>query len=527
MGFDFFMVDLKKVIYSLHPLERKVLPEVELADVLEISEKLGISEVEVKMGIQLLEQRDLVSIELIDEKVVELDKFGLEFVDSDLPEILFLKDLLGGEKKMSELSVDKSIIGSALGILKKNNLISIRKEDEQIFTASDSAFDFVSGFKNPLKFFENGVLVSDLKGEVLAAYEELKRRPKFLKEISRKGMSFSLTDFGREVFSELKEKFLNLDLAESVDSEMLKSGSFEGKEFRHYDVSVSAGFENVGRFHPMLEANSILKEIFVEMGFCEMEGPMVESAFWCMDSMWIPQDHPARDEQDTFYLEGKADLDLELVSKVCDMHENGLKKSHTPKGEWSKDITAQRLLRTHSTATTFRKLAELGERLKKGECIDGKYFYVAHNFRNEAIDATHLAEFFQGEGFIIGDDLSLAHLMGFVREYYAKLGIDKIRFKPTFNPYTEPSMEAHYYDEKMDKWYALINSGIFRQETLEPLGLGGKTVIAWGMGASRVATLLAGKSSMRDITGTTCDFDWLKNRPMMTRKIVNRSGGDE
>ena len=204
------------------------------------------------------------------------------------------------------------------------------------------------------------------------------------------------------------------------------------------------------------------------------------------------------------------------------MHENGLKKSHTPKGEWSKDITSKRLLRTHSTATTFRTLADLGEKLKNGENIDGKYFYVAHNFRNEAIDATHLAEFFQGEGFIIGDDLSLAHLMGFIREYYLKLGINKIRFKPTFNPYTEPSMEAHYYDEKMDKWYALINSGIFRQETLEPLGLGGKTVLAWGMGASRVATLLAGKASMRDITGTTCDFDWLKNRPMMTRKIVKR-----
>ena len=110
--------------------------------------------------------------------------------------------------------------------------------------------------------------------------------------------------------------------------------------------------------------------------------------------------------------------------------------------------------------------------------------------------------------------------MGFIKEYYAKLGIDKIKFKPTYNPYTEPSMEAHYYDSKMKKWYALINSGIFREETLKPLGLSGKTIIAWGMGASRVAALLANKNSMRDITGATCDFDWLKNREMMTRRIV-------
>ncbi|MFW5705106.1 MAG: hypothetical protein ACOCXG_04670, partial [Nanoarchaeota archaeon] len=104
----------------------------------------------------------------------------------------------------------------------------------------------------------------------------------------------------------------------------------------------------------------------------------------------------------------------------------------------------------------------------------------------------------------------------------AKLGIDKIRFKPTFNPYTEPSMEAHYYDESMGKWYSLINSGIFRQETLEPMGLKGKSIIAWGMGAARVARLLAGKASMRDITGTTCDFGWMRERPQMKRSIVSR-----
>jgi phenylalanyl-tRNA synthetase alpha chain len=208
------------------------------------------------------------------------------------------------------------------------------------------------------------------------------------------------------------------------------------------------------------------------------------------------------------------------MKKVKKMHEEGVKRSHTPKGEWSEEIAQRRLLRTHSTATTFRTLAKLGEDLKKGKDVNGKYFYIANNFRNEAGDATHLAEFYQAEGFIIGDDLSLADLMGFIKEYYSKLGIDTIKFKPTYNPYTEPSMEAHYYDEKMGKWYALINSGMFRRETLEPLGLGKKTIIAWGMGASRVATLLAGVHSMREITGATCDFEWLRTRPLMMRKIV-------
>ena len=112
--------------------------------------------------------------------------------------------------------------------------------------------------------------------------------------------------------------------------------------------------------------------------------------------------------------------------------------------------------------------------------------------------------------------------MGFVKEYYAKLGLKKIRFKPTFNPYTEPSMEAHYYDEKMNKWYALINSGIFREETLKPFGLEKKRIIAWGMGASRVAALLSRKQSMREITGSTVDIEWIKNRPIMRREIIRK-----
>ena len=116
--------------------------------------------------------------------------------------------------------------------------------------------------------------------------------------------------------------------------------------------------------------------------------------------------------------------------------------------------------------------------------------------------------------------MSLADLMGFIKEYYAKLGITTISFKPTYNPYTEPSMEAHYYDPKLKKWYALINSGIFREETLKPLGLEKKRIIAWGMGASRVATLLANVTSMRELTGTTADFEWLKDRPAMKRQIL-------
>lgn len=514
---------IKNIIYSLHPLERDVLKNIKEKDVSKIASKLKLKEEEVVRGALLLEERGLVYADKIDEIYVGLDKFGEKYIKSDLPEVVFLKEILDKKKKKSELKISDEEFSSALGVLKRNGLVHVEKGEELEFSVTKDAKKFLETQENELIYFEKEVLKNELSPKQKEIFEKFKLRKGFLREFQKKSISFRLSGEGEDVLRELKSKFDDIELADALTSDMLKDSSWKGKEFRHYDVNLkTTPGNNLGRRHPMIEANNILRDVFVEMGFKEMQGPMVESAFWNMDTMWIPQDHPAREEQDTFYLEGSAEVEKDIMNKVKKMHEEGLKRTHTQVGEWSEEITKKRLLRTHSTATTFRTLAELGKKFENGEDVNGKYFYVANNFRNEAVDATHLAEFYQAEGFIIGDNLSLADLMGFIKGYYGKLGIEKIKFKPTFNPYTEPSMEAHYYDPKMKKWYALINSGIFRPETLEPLGLRGKTIIAWGMGASRVATLLANVDSMRDLTGYTCDFDWLRKRPVMKREIVRK-----
>ncbi len=514
--------NLKKIIYSMHPLQRKIIPYVSLGNIEDIVKKTGLEESIVKTGVQLLEHDGFANFEIIENEYIQLDKFGLKFIGDDLPEIKFLKKIVNGPKSQLELGLSPEEFSSAIGFLKRNSLINVeRNNNELYFSINEKGVDYLSkNLKNPLEEFKEPILINNLSEKQKGILDLFKQRKGFLKKVIKKSFFTSLTEEGKKVADEINLNYNNLDLIETLTSDMLKSKSYRGKEFRHYDISVKTSFLDMGRRHPMIEANNILRDIFIEMGFKEMEGPMVESAFWNMDSMWIPQDHPARDEQDTFYLEGDCKIPHEFIDGVKEMHEEGIKYSHTPKGEFSINISKKKLLRTHSTATTFRTLAELGKKQKNGEDIDGMYFYVANNFRNEAIDATHLAEFFQAEGFIIADDLSLADLMGFVKVFYKKLGIDKIKFKPTFNPYTEPSMEAHFYDPKLDKWYALINSGIFRPETLKPFGLENKTIIAWGMGASRLATLLTGAKSMRDITGFTCDFEWLRTRPQMKRKIV-------
>ena len=513
--------NIEKIIYSLNHYERKILPFAKLKDISKIAENINLDVSIVNTVAQILASKNYVEYIRIQDEYLVLDKFGEKFVDCDLPEIKFLKNLGNKEIEKNKLGLSDDEFSSAIGILKRNKLIEVKNKNGNLFftITEEGKLYLLKNKNNPLKEFKSGVIINKLTKKQNEIFNDFQNRKGFLKKILKKEFSIKLTKEGAKIAKEIEKKFQDLELIENLDSQMLKTGSWKNKKFRFYDINVKTSFYDLGRRHPMVEANNLLRDIFIQMGFSEMEGPMVESAFWNMDTMWIPQDHPARDEQDTFYLEDECNLPQTLISKVKHMHEKGIKKTHTPVGEWSEKISKKRLLRTHSTATSFRKLFEL---VKKNKTLEnGKYFYIANNFRNEAIDATHLAEFFQAEGFIIGDDLSLADLMGFIKEFYLKLGIDKIKFKPTFNPYTEPSMEAHYYDEKLNKWYALINSGIFRPETLKPLGIN-KTIIAWGMGASRVATLLTNAKSMKEITGYTCDFNWLKTRPQMQNSILRK-----
>jgi phenylalanyl-tRNA synthetase alpha chain len=501
-------------IYKLHPLERKMLPLLH-KNINEILLETKLNEMEVFQGIQMLAEKKYANIQSQEKEIIYLSELGEKYIEEELPEIKFLKQL-DKPKLMNEIKMDnKGEFSATLGYLKKNKLIEM-KEGKISITKEGEKYLEKNNINQLERFHNGGIDIKHLDDEKKEIFEKYKDRG-FFKIIKKKLFDYEITKEGEKILNKLNK--FDKELVEELTEEMLKNKTWKNKEFRHYEMNIETKLNQVGRRHPMIEANNILRDVFVEMGFKEMEGPMLECAFWNMDIMWIPQDHPARDEQDTFYVEGEYNkLDKKLVEKVREMHEKGIKRTHTEKNNWSEKIASKKLLRTHSTSTSFRKLAELN---KEGKIKNGKYFYIANNFRNEKVDATHLAEFFHAEGFIIGDNLGLADLIGFIKQYYEKLGITKIKFKPTFNPYTEPSMEAHYYDPVMKKWYALINSGIFRKETLEPLGIK-KTIIAWGMGASRIATLLSGKKSMKEITGATCDFDWLKTRENLRRNIVKR-----
>ena len=510
--------EIQSLAESLTAIERKLLPYLkEGITVSELINKTGSSDAEVKRALMWFENRDVLSTEQLEEEFLSLEENGLLAVENGLPEIRILSKILGGPKKLSELeseTLPRGEILSNIGVLKKNNSIIMEKVEGgdmlltittagKLLVENDDAYVLNSFFKKyTIDSFP--LPTKSLSSDDKLIVEQLLKRKNFIKKIIKKTIIIHLSEIGKQL-STTKVDLSNIE--EQLTTQLLVSGKWRGKKFRTYDVESPVPSISGGRRHPFREAMNLIRDIYLSMGFKEMTGPWVESAFWCMDSMWIPQDHPARDEQDTFFIDGPARLPKkELVEKVKLSHENGLNTGSTGHTiRWDENLAKQRILRTHSTATTFRMFGERGIGKE-----DGKYFYISNNFRNEAVDATHLAEFVQVEGFIVGDNLSLADLMGVIKEFYSRFGIHKIRFKPTFNPYTEPSMEAHYYDEEKKKWYALINSGIFRPEALAPYGIS-KTVIAWGMGGSRVAALLNKKNNLRDLVGPTVDFGWIAN----------------
>ena len=253
------------------------------------------------------------------------------------------------------------------------------------------------------------------------------------------------------------------------------------------------------------------------MGFEEMPtNNYVESSFWNFDALFQPQQHPARDAHDTFFLTRPAttpasSLPPDYLARVRETHQSGGWGSAGYGYAWQEAEAEKNLLRTHTTAVSSRMLY----RLAQGGFHPCKYFSIDRVFRNEAIDRTHLAEFHQVEGVVAAEGLTLGDLIGIFTEFFRRLGLPTLRFKPAYNPYTEPSMEIFSYSEQLGKWIEVGNSGMFRPEMLRPLGLPENvTVIAWGLSLERPTMILYGIDNIRDLFGHKVALSMVKSNPI-------------
>lgn len=326
----------------------------------------------------------------------------------------------------------------------------------------------------------------------------LGKRPAVAKIKPRTIRHVILTETGRRIFEDnvkvVKERNV-------LTSEDISSGEWQNIRLRKYDVTLPAERIYPAKIHLMQKIIQEARRAFLEMGFSEIVSPEVESAFWDFDALFQPQDHPARDMQDTFYLErpNQAQLpDAAVVEKVRLTHENGWETGSTGWGyRWDRARAEQVVLRTHTTASTIRALAQNPNPPRKAFCV-GKVF------RNEAISYKHLPEFYQVDGIIIDEKASLATLLGTLSEFYRKMGFQRIKFKPAFFPYTEPSAEVFVYMESKKTWIELGGSGIFRPEVTRPFGCQ-VPVLAWGLGLERLAMMRYGFSDIRELFWSDLD----------------------
>jgi phenylalanyl-tRNA synthetase alpha chain len=243
---------------------------------------------------------------------------------------------------------------------------------------------------------------------------------------------------------------------------------------------------DVGLRHPLSLLRKRVSSVLERMGFQEMKGALVQSCFWNFDALFQPQDHPARDLADTFYVSGRAQLPpSSIVQRVKEVHERYW-------GQWDEDEARRLVLRTHTTVLSAHTLYAL----KSKGIKQGKFYAIGRVFRNEATDYKHLTEFHQVEGIVIHPNANFSNLLHFIETFYAQLGFSKVRFRPSYFPYTSPSVEIEAYYEPRDEWVELGGAGVFRRQVSEVLG-GVYPVLAWGLALERLLLFLMNVNDVR------------------------------
>jgi phenylalanyl-tRNA synthetase alpha chain len=485
---------------ALHPIEKallKALSNSDLQPVEKLAELTGLEMDQVRRGIEWLKFKNFISIKESSNSRVHLASEGEAATANGLPERRLVNSVKGGKSTVGEVLASGAIkneeVNAAIAGARRNQWIQL-VEGRMVATAQA---EDQSPEEILLAGLKGGTDIARLTDEEKRVLEQLKKRPNYIIVREEKETKISLADSGRMLLPTLEEEG---HVERRLTTDLITSGKWKETKFSALDVEAPAPAVYPGRRHPLVDIIEEVKEIFVGLGFAEIDGPMVQSGFWNFDALFTPQDHPAREMQDTFYVSNQKQAipaTSDQIKKVSGVHRRGWGR------EWDAEEAKRVVLRTHTTPVTLRHLAAI-----KPE--SGRFFSVGRVFRNEKVSYKHLVEFHQVEGVATAPGASLRDLMGLQKEFYAKMGIKKIKFWPTFFPYTEPSLQSMVYNEKLEKWVELFGMGIFRPEVTQPLGIK-NPVLAWGGGLERIAMLRFGLDDVRELYSSR--LAWLRSVP--------------
>jgi phenylalanyl-tRNA synthetase alpha chain len=407
-----------------------------------------------------------------------LTQEGLNYLNNGLPELNLVK-LLEKKKEVEIKEVKKEIENFDIALMwaKKNGWVKIEK-NKLILLKKPESYEL----QEILKRFAEGE-------EIEEKYLEILLKRKLIEKVDLK-------------VEELRKKFRGKTLTE-IQPEILKYGIWKEIKFQKYDVNVPSKKITYGKIHFWNEFVREIKEKLIALGFEEVRGPLVELNFWNCDTLFMPSDHPARSIHDIFELkfpcEGKI-LDKKLWERVKKTHLNGWKTESKGWAEWNFELAKKLILRSHTTSVSSRVLSRLNR-------FPYKMFTIDRVFRPDVIDAKHFIEFHQLEGIVVDKNLNFKHLLGYLK-LFAKmiLETEKVKFKPAYFPFTEPSVEGLIHHPKFG-WIEVFGAGIFRPEVTLPLGIKKEyKVLAWGIGITRLAMVKYKINDIREIFGCNLEF---------------------
>ncbi len=483
-----------------------------IRDIDSIAKQLGLKREDLMRDIEELRAKNLIKVERKREDLYVLTQEGVNYLERGLPERRVLellkewKTLKKSEilEKASERGIQLSEKEANIGLAQLAKLKAVKFEGDMISLIED-----ISKVEESIREIEESLRkIHEGKSVDKNILNQLRRR----KLVVKKERSFIFVE-PTELLKELYSKGLIKvgEVITTLTPEIIVSGRWKKAIFKPFDLSVVPPSISYGRKHPYLEFLDWIREILVSMGFEEMKGPHVEMELWNFDALFQAQDHPAREIHDTYFvkgeLKGRFD-DKDYLERVAATHEYGWETGSRGWGyKWNPERALRLVLRTQTTAVSMRTIYERGE---------GEYmcFSLDRVFRPENLDAKHSMEFYQLEGIIVGRSVTFRNLLGFFQEMANRLGLGKVKVKPAYFPFTEPSVEGFIKHPKLG-WIEVFPGGMFRPEVIMPLGLKNVNVAAWGIGIDRIAMTVLGIDDIRLLFAQDIDFIRKSPRPLI------------
>jgi len=521
-------IDITSTVKNLHPLEIRILLSYKKGDELtieKVEKELGFKPGNGNQALSWLAGKGLVS-EIRREKAVfyEITSLGREWKEKGSPEeriLALVRQKLNTQEYLSladvagALKMENKDIGSAFGSLSKLGVLALDGDKKLTIALPPESLDDPA--KNPAlaqfavlrelfkKTQEDGLLAeASLNDEEKKFISGIAKKrgasDAAFRQIDREIVVFGFTVPAEAAADALKAAGISGEEIGTLSQQMLETGSWKGKAFRSYNVKTPPTRLTPGRSNPYAKFLENVKDKLASLGFEEFDGPLVETEFWNSDALFMPQFHSARDIHDSYSLTDPAkpgeiakakSIEEPWLSNVASAHENGGK---TGSRGWSytfdREFTRRLILRSQGTVLSAKTLPKAK--------IPGKYFGIVRCFRYDRVDATHLPDFYQTEGIVLGETVNLRTLLGMLDMFAREVaGAKEVKYVPGYFPFTEPSVEVHIKHPVLG-WFELGGSGIFRPEVTQSLGVN-VPVAAWGIGIDRMALMALGLNDLRDL----------------------------